>query len=252
MIKQGFTTFIGTPGFPRENKPQPVLRWNGGRKPIARPGKPPVLTGPVKPGPLEPGPVKPGNPTKPGGIPTGPIVPESQGEANVVTRTFEDANIPSPKAPIVGQDRGFGIDYNHDHKFDPKQDGYLTFDMDGDGKYTRSDIEGSRNLLKSYSGDFDLNGDGRVSMKEKLFGTQLQARVKAMDKDGNGQLSNAELRAAGARFARYEENNEIKTYSVNLLPGSHKLGAKSWIENIDLTNGTSQIGYDPEHPQYPF
>ncbi len=84
---------------------------------------------------------------------------------------YGDASIPNLREDSASPPRGFGINLNGDKKFDPKDDGYLTFDISGDGKYDLSDMMNSRLLLKSFGGDFDFNGDGKVEMKEKTQGS---------------------------------------------------------------------------------
>ena len=87
---------------------------------------------------------------------------------------YRDASIPSPRKDSASPLRGFGINLDGDKKYDQKEDGYLTFDISGDGKYDLSDMMDSRLLLKSFRGDFDFNGDGKVEMKEKNQGSQQE------------------------------------------------------------------------------
>lgn len=93
--------------------------------------------------------------------------------------------------------RGYGLDLNGDGRFDPKKDGFLSFDLNRDGVHSDQEIAQSRNLLKAFSGDFDSNGDGRVDFGEywQGYGNYFQARQ--MDLDRDGVLSNWELQKAG-------------------------------------------------------
>ncbi len=66
-------------------------------------------------------------------------------------------------ANVAGQNKqGYALDFNNNGTFD-RNDGVLAFDLNKDGKMTAREIEQSRTMLKVFSGDSDLNGDGNVN-----------------------------------------------------------------------------------------
>jgi hypothetical protein len=102
--------------------------------------------------------------------------------------------------------RGYGLDLNNDGKFDAKNDGFLTFDLNRDGKHTDQEITQSRNLLKAFSGDFDVNADGRVDYGEMFQGYSNFFQARSMDLDRDGILSKWELQKAGGSVV--QKNND--------------------------------------------
>ncbi|MGE0495983.1 MAG: hypothetical protein AB7S38_42650 [Vulcanimicrobiota bacterium] len=110
---------------------------------------------------------------------------------------FEDAAF-SPRDPHYhGPTLGYGLDLDGNGKFNPKQDGYLAFDLNRDGQYSDQEVAQSRNLLKAFSGDFDVNSDGNVDFGEFFQGFQNYFQARSMDQDRDGILSQWELQRAG-------------------------------------------------------
>lgn len=114
-------------------------------------------------------------------------------------KTFGDAQIESRMA---GGPKGFGIDLDGDGQFNTRQDGYLTLDMGSQD--THQNITRTNDMLKAFSGDFDMNGDGTVSATERAQGQQYANRASQMDLDRDGVLSRYELQSAGAKVMKYK------------------------------------------------
>lgn len=165
------------------------------------------------------------------------------GRISSTNRTFADANFGSQFTPYAGHEnfynppKGFGLDLNNDGRFNPKNDGFLSFDLNRDGKHTDEEIKQSRNLLKAFSGDFDVNSDGRVDYGEYFQGYQNYFQSRAMDLDRDGVLSNWELKRAGGSVVRHRKHNRNvgnsslgapqregwQSYSLDHLPNGSRL-----------------------------
>ncbi|MCA9794570.1 MAG: hypothetical protein KC910_22335 [Candidatus Eremiobacteraeota bacterium] len=79
--------------------------------------------------------------------------------------------------------KGYGLDLNNNGRYDAGQDGVLGFDFNHNGKIDRKEIEQSREALKAFGGNYDLNGDGRTTMCEKIRGNSLQKRMQGIDRN---------------------------------------------------------------------
>ena len=88
--------------------------------------------------------------------------------------------------------RGTVIDFDGDGKYTKGKDGVLAFDFNGDGEYSDKEISKSRDVYKAVQGNYDFDGDGCVSKKERLQG-RCYSRI---DRDGDGELNSRELKAA--------------------------------------------------------
>ena len=100
--------------------------------------------------------------------------------------------------------RGFAVDLNGDGRYNRGQDGVLAMDLNRDGRVDRREIEESRKLINSVGGNFDLNGDGRVSLCERFQGRGYQNRAREMglDADGDGRISSWEFAQSGGRVLK--------------------------------------------------
>lgn len=142
--------------------------------------------------------------------------------------TFSDQWLHTDRAYYYQPPRGFGMDLNGDGKFDSKNDGFLTFDFNRDGKNTDQEIQQSRNLLKAFSGDFDSNADGRTDINEFFQGYSNYFQARSMDLDRDGVLSNWELQRAGGNVVTRDKSRRPgstgwKSHNLNHLPGGRRL-----------------------------
>lgn len=126
--------------------------------------------------------------------------------------------------------RGFGMDLNGDGKFDSKNDGFLSFDLNRDGQHSEQEIQQSRNLLKAFTGDFDANADGRVDYNEFFQGFSNFFQARSMDLDRDGVLSKWELQRAGGAVVQENQASKYmlgaepwKAHSLDNLPGNRRL-----------------------------
>lgn len=94
---------------------------------------------------------------------------------------------------------GYGLDLNNNGRYDRGQDGVLAFDLNRDGRITPQEIEGSRERLMSMGGNFDHDGNGNVSICERMKGQGQQREMRGKDLDGDGRLSAWEIQAGGGR-----------------------------------------------------
>ena len=58
--------------------------------------------------------------------------------------------------------RGYGLDLNNNGRYDRGQDGVLAFDFNRDGRLDKKELTKSREMLRAFGGNCDLNGDGNV------------------------------------------------------------------------------------------
>ncbi len=95
--------------------------------------------------------------------------------------------------------RGYGLDLNNDGRYTRGQDAVLAMDLNRDGKITPKEIQESRQRLNAMGGNFDLNGDGKVSLCERMKGQQYQRELQRYDRDRDGRLDAGEFASAGGR-----------------------------------------------------
>lgn len=133
--------------------------------------------------------------------------------------TFE--NVRATRTADTNQTRkGFGIDLNNDGRYNKETDGLLAFDLDGDGKYTSTDVETTQQYLRAMAGEEDLNGDGQVSFKERSDAHNMMKHFGSADLDQDGVLQGWEIAELGGMVVRLgtdEEGNP--TSSIQNLPG---------------------------------
>ncbi len=150
-------------------------------------------------------------------------------------------------ANIGGKDvKGYGLDFNNNGQYD-RNDGVLAFDMNNDGKMTGKEIDESRAALDAFSGNKDLNHDGKVEWFEGAIADKMKAKfTEKYDRDGNGQLDGGELQAANARVltdsnndGKFEVNN-ANSVNVN-TPGGPGVGQVTGV-------GGGQVGFAPAGP----
>ena len=161
-------------------------------------------------------------------------------------RVFADAQL-NPQQDFIAfrpygynPPRGYGLDLNNDGKFDPKKDGFLAFDLNRDGKHTDQEIAQSRNILKAFSGDFDVNADGRVDYGEYYQGVSNFFQARSMDLDRDGVLSNWELQKAGGSVVR---QNDQKNYPVGNAIGVDYTPPKWNSYSLDKLPNGSRLDY---------
>ena len=95
--------------------------------------------------------------------------------------------------------RGYGLDLNNDGRYTRGQDAVLAMDLNRDGKITPQEIQESRQRLNAMGGNFDLNGDGKVSFCERMKGQQYQQQMRCHDRNHDGRLDASEFAGAGGR-----------------------------------------------------
>ena len=157
---------------------------------------------------------------------------------NQTHRTFSNAKLNPFELQRFGFNNwrspmGYGLDLNNDGKFDPNKDGFLSFDLNRDGQHTDQEIQQSRNLLKAFSGDFDVNGDGQVDFGEYFQGYSNFFQARSMDLDRDGILSKWELQKAGGSVVR-RERTEVQT---NGGPGFRQVDEWKAFGLDNLPNG---------------
>lgn len=126
--------------------------------------------------------------------------------------------------------KGYGLDLNGDGKYNPRQDGMLSFDFNGDGHHSDQEIHHSNTLLKAFSGNFDQNGDGFTDWNEQMQGFNNFFQARSMDLDRDGVLSNWELQRAGGAVVRPGEQGgygrrgtKQQVFDLNFLPNGQRL-----------------------------
>lgn len=155
--------------------------------------------------------------------------------------------------------RGFGIDLNGNGRFDRGRDGVLVFDFNRDGKIDQKEISGTNNMMKAASGDYDFDGDGKVSKKERFMGAIYRRKFAKMDRNRDGKLSAGEISAGGGRIWK-DRNRDGRVGKTELhSPFQVPRGWRRPSARVDVgTNGWSRItpnrdpwGPRPRVPHYP-
>ena len=132
---------------------------------------------------------------------------EFQDDAGRSYQTFDNA--PAGRIAETGNLRtGFGIDLGGDGNFSPEIDGYLAFDIDGDGQFSTQDVQTTSNYLRALSGETDLNGDGRVSFQERSDAHNMIQQLGSADLDQDGVIQGWELSELGAQVVTIGQNEE--------------------------------------------
>ena len=151
---------------------------------------------------------------------------------------------------------GYGLDLNNNGRYDRGQDGVLAFDLNRDGRVTPAEIEQSRERLNSFGGNFDHDGDGRVSFCERMRGQGQQRQMQQLDLDGDGRLSAYELARGGGRvlvdgnrdgkFQPWEQHSPFNFPTPGFGRGS--------INQVDPFWGGTSVhntgGWGPYRPYY--
>lgn len=143
--------------------------------------------------------------------------------------------------------KGFGIDLNRNGRFDRGRDGVLTFDMNRDGKYDQKDVQSTNNMMKAASGNYDFNGDGKVSWIERAMGKKYKMMYRKLDRDRDGRLSGAEISRGGGRvWVDRDRNGQIgrgETHSVFRIPSPRWGGGSLRLDSVGP--GWSRTGRSP-------
>jgi hypothetical protein len=140
-------------------------------------------------------------------------------------------------AKVQGQDgqevRGYGLDLDGDRRYDGAKDGVLAFDFDKNGDLSSKEVQDSRDGLQAFGGNKDLDGSGNVDQQETQNADRLAAMVAKFDQDGNGKLSNGELKNAGAGV--------ITANGVQELNGLTAGDRKASLQSLDPKNGSAVL-----------
>lgn len=116
--------------------------------------------------------------------------------------------------------QGLGVDLNGDGRFEHGKDGQLALDIDGDGKYTRSDIQDTLDMLRLFSGaGADVQGPGGFNQPHQAKLLLLQARGKQADLNQDGVLSHWELARMGGKVL-VNDGKDAEKFEARALPGT--------------------------------
>jgi hypothetical protein len=148
--------------------------------------------------------------------------------------------------------KGFAIDMNRNGRYDRGQDGVLTFDMNGDGRYDAKDVQSTNNMMKAASGNYDFDGDGRVSWSEKIMGAKYRQKYAKLDRNRDGKLSGSEIARGGGRvWVDRDRNGRIghgETHSPFRIPSPGRRGPVR-LDGMDPIRGRSHTS--PTYPRRP-
>ncbi len=147
---------------------------------------------------------------------------------------------------MQGRGQGYALDLNGNGRYDRGRDGVLVFDMNRNGRYDQSDVKSTNDMMKAARGDFDFNGDGKVSLAERMRGRALQQQFRKLDKNGDGQLSAHEIAAGGGKvWVDHNRNGHIgknELHSPFNIPSSYIGGPSQRLNSVNPftnTNSTS-------------
>jgi EF hand len=125
----------------------------------------------------------------------GPIIPDGLLQGLPDSKLGSSGSLTQPSG-----NRGYGLDLNGNGRYDKGQDGVLAFDLNHDGKISASEIRESNERLKAFGGNYDLNGDGKVTPCERLKAEGYKKEMQKLDTDGDGKLSASEIERGGGRI----------------------------------------------------
>ena len=135
------------------------------------------------------------------------------------------------------QRQGYVLDTNRNGRYDKGRDGVLAFDMNGDGRIDRKDVNSTNDMMQAATGNFDLNGDGRVGFGEYFKGRSLQARYRGMDRNRDGILSAHEMNNAGGKVwidsSRGGGVGRNELHSVFNMPNSRGWGPSQRLDAVN-------------------
>lgn len=139
--------------------------------------------------------------------------------------------------------KGYGVDLNHNGRYDRGRDGVLAFDLNHDGKIDDKEVQGSNERLKAFGGNYDLNGDGKTTMCERIKGGGYQREMQRKDANHDGVLDGNEIAQGGGRVLidhnRDGHTDASEQYNPNFFPtrGGHGRGS---IDYVDPRNNSVQ------------
>ena len=132
---------------------------------------------------------------------------------------------------------GYVLDLNRNGRYDRGRDGVLAFDMNRDGRIDRNDINSTNNMMKAATGNYDLNGDGRTTLSERIQGRRLRGAYARLDRNRDGRLSSHEIAAGGGQVwidhSRGGGVSRNELYSPFNLPNSRGFGPSQRLDYVD-------------------
>lgn len=133
---------------------------------------------------------------------------------------------------------GYVIDQNHNGRYDRGQDGVLVFDTNRDGKYDQRDVASTNDMMKAAGGNYDFDGDGRVSCCERRRGAFLRHQYARLDRNRDGRLDTHEIAAGGGKVwvdkSRGGGISQNELHSPYNIPGKWYDGCSSRrLDSVD-------------------
>ena len=141
---------------------------------------------------------------------------------------------------------GYGLDLNRNGRYDRGSDGVLAFDFNRNGKISDKEIRSSKELLRAFGGNDDINGDGKITICERSKAEKLRKRAARMDHNRDGRLSNDEISRANGRILvdhnRDGRFTETESYSPYSVPNSNGFG-RGRIDFVDPRFNYTQVNH---------
>ncbi len=133
--------------------------------------------------------------------------------------------------------QGYAVDVNGNGRYDRGVDGVLVLDYNGDGKFDDAEVNATGFMMRSMTGNYDFNNDGKVSAEEARAGQHHRAHFAQLDLNRDGRLSNEEL--SRGNFGVWQDTNgdgQVSTYE------------KFSVSSISVPKGVGRVdGVDPYH-----
>lgn len=134
--------------------------------------------------------------------------------------------------------KGYGINLNQRAGHQRGKDGVLVFDMNRDGKYDKRDVQNSNDMMKSATGNYDFNGDGRIDRSERRRGGRLRRRYFRMA-GRDGVLQAHEMNRHGGKVwidkSRGGGVGRNELHSVYRVPSRDAYGSRT-TQRLDFVD----------------
>lgn len=142
--------------------------------------------------------------------------------------------------------QGYAVDVNGNGRYDRGADAVVVVDGNGDGRISEPEAQGSANIMKSMTNNFDFDNDGKVADHEATYGNALRQHFyNRVDSNRDGRVTAQEMERGGVSL--WVDRNadgaisEGEGQSISQLPGGGRL------QSIDPFRGRVEMERSPQN-----